>query len=279
MLGRSAGLFADRFFCLSQDIASELASFGITARRKIRVIPNGIDLTRFQSEGSKDRFRAECGLPAGVPIVGTIGRLVPVKRQDMLIRSFAGIKRQFPEAHLVLVGDGPLVAELRALSARLGLSHCIRFTGYQSHPERYLRAMDVFALTSQSEGMPQVIMEAAAAGIPVIATRVGGVPEMIEHGESGLLVAFGDEAALTAGVCNLLANQELAQRLSQAAKASVAAQFDVRRMAADYHRQLSELVSRKARPPRLLDAWSMARDIPGFTEARSVRADALASRR
>jgi glycosyltransferase involved in cell wall biosynthesis len=242
-LGRIAGRFVERFFCLTQDIASEVRARRIVPDRKIRVIPNGIDLTRFQVMDPKEHCRQACALPAAGPIIGTIGRMVALKRYDVLIRAFSRIGDSYPGAHLVLVGDGPLRPELVRLAERLKLSHRVHFPGHQSEPERYLRCMDVFALSSESEGMPQVIMEAAAAGIPIVASGVGGIPELIKHNESGLLVEPGDEEALAAGLHHLLGNPQLSSKLSRAAKERVLAHHGVNRMAGDYHRAFLELLA------------------------------------
>jgi glycosyltransferase involved in cell wall biosynthesis len=244
-LSRIAGRFADLFFCLTTDMANEVAARGIVPQSKIRVIANGIDLSRFQQARDKNRLRESLGLPIGIPLIGTIGRLVEVKRQDVLLRGFANLRDRAPEAHLVFVGDGPLLPELSALAETLHVRPYTHFVGYQAHPEDYLQALDVFALTSRSEGMPQTIMEASAAGIPVIASRVGGLPEIIEHEQSGLLFPAGDEAALAAGIWQLLSEKERAREMSEVGKRRVAERFDVRRMAADYHEYFRQLLERR----------------------------------
>src|SRR5207302_10208239 len=114
------------------------------------------------------------------------------KRQDLLIEAFALVKQHVPNAHLVVVGGGPRLSELQKVSDRLGVSSCVHLVGYQERPQRFLRLMDVFALTSRSEGMPLSVLEAWAAGVPVVASRVGGLPELVEHGRNGMLFNFGD---------------------------------------------------------------------------------------
>jgi glycosyltransferase involved in cell wall biosynthesis len=245
LLGRMAGRFADLFFCLTADIAGEAAACGIVPQSKIRIIPNGIDLSRFQEPRDKNQLRDALGLPVGVPLVGTIGRLVEVKRQDVLLRGFAKLRERASDAHLVVVGDGPLMAPLLELGEELGIAPYTHWVGYQTNPENYLQALDVFALTSCSEGMPQTVMEAAAAGIPIIASRVGGLPEIIEHGRGGLLFPSGDDAALAAGLWQLLSDKDQARKMSQASKERVEGRFDVRRMAADYHEHFRQLLEQR----------------------------------
>src|SRR5205085_5435483 len=112
-------------------------------------------------------------------------------RQDLLVEAFTALLKRVPDAWLLLVGDGPVMPQLRDFADRLQLSSRVRFAGFQSKPELYLAMMDVFALTSRSEGMPLVVLEACAAGVPVVATQVGGLREMIRSGQNGLLVPFG----------------------------------------------------------------------------------------
>jgi glycosyltransferase involved in cell wall biosynthesis len=245
LLGRLAGRFAARFYCLSEDMAAEVVARRIVPRRKVFVIGNGIDAGRFRPRGQREALRRSLGIPADAVVVGTVGRLNEVKRQDLLLRGFARLREKLPSAHLLLIGDGPLMQDLCGQAAGLGLGGCVHFLGYQPEPERYYEAMDVFALTSRSEGIPQALLEASAAGVPAVAARVGGVPEVIDDGRTGLLFPSGDEAALAAGLYALAADAELGRRLSAAARDRVETRFHVRRMAADYHRHFLELLGRE----------------------------------
>jgi glycosyltransferase involved in cell wall biosynthesis len=168
-----------------------------------------------------------------------------VKRHDLLLRAFAQVRKQLQDAHLLIVGAGPLLADLRRLAAELGVDRVTHFLGYQSEPQRYLHLIDVFALTSASEGIPQALLEASAAGIPAVASHVGGVPEVIEDGRTGLLFPNGDVEAFTCGILALLKDRERARRMGGAARARVEFLFHIRRMAAEYHSQFLELLGSK----------------------------------
>jgi sugar transferase (PEP-CTERM/EpsH1 system associated) len=242
-LGRVAGLGAARFFCLTEDMASHVAAHRIVPERKLRVIRNGIDLARFQAPcGDREGLRRSLDIPGDSLVVGTVGRLTEVKRQDVLIRAFAAVARSRPDAHLVVVGGGPLMAELRGLADLLGVGPRVHLVGFQAATERYLGAFDVFALTSRSEGMPQSVLEASVAGLPVVASRVGGLPEVIEEGRTGLLVAPGDVAELTAALLRVAGDPDFAAGLGRAGRRRVEALFDVGRMAGEYHAQFLELL-------------------------------------
>jgi glycosyltransferase involved in cell wall biosynthesis len=207
------------------------------------VVLNGVDTDRFRSRDGSEALRESLGFQPGEPVIGTVGRLNEVKRQDLLIRSFARVRERFANAKLLLVGDGPRREELEALVAELGLQHATSFAGYQARPDRFLHAMDIFALTSRAEGLPLAILEAWAAGLPVVSTSVGGIPKVVEHGKTGLLIESGDEDALTESLCRLLAEPSLSRQLADAGQARVKADFDTRRMAADYHRHYLELLA------------------------------------
>jgi sugar transferase (PEP-CTERM/EpsH1 system associated) len=243
-IGWLAGRHAARFLCVSADIAAAAEAHRIVPRRKIHVVPNGIDTDRFRDGGNPGLLRQSLGIPPGAPLIGTVGRLCEVKRQDLLIRAFHRVRARVADAHLLLVGDGPLMGELSALAAGLGLADQVHFAGYQPRPEPYLHAMDVFALSSRSEGMPLAVLEAWAAGLPVVATRVGGLPDLIDDGGTGLLVSFGDEDALAGSLCDLIADPDFTRRLGEAGRNRVESHFSLRRMADEYQRHYVELLRR-----------------------------------
>jgi sugar transferase (PEP-CTERM/EpsH1 system associated) len=247
LLARLAGRWAERFFCVSQDIATAAVALGIVPSRKVRVVPNGIDTTRFGQGGDRTAVRRWLGLPPEAIVIGTVGRLDEIKRQDLLIRAFGVVRVRFPEVHLLLVGDGPRRDELRGLAEGLGLIDCVHFAGYQAEPERFLQAMDLFALTSRSEGMPLSILEAWAAGLPVVASRVGGLPELIAQGRTGLLFAPDDETELARALAELIGDPGRAQQIGARGRDRARSQFDVSVMAGRYDGHYRELLANRGR--------------------------------
>jgi glycosyltransferase involved in cell wall biosynthesis len=240
-LGRIVGRTAQRFFCVSDDIAAEVNACRIVPARKIQVVSNGIDTQRFRQPDAGAGIRGQLGIPVNALVVGTVGRLSEIKRQDLLIQAFARVHTNLPDARLLIVGDGPQRIALHDLACRLRVDRAVHFAGYQDRPETFLRAMDVFALTSRSEGMPLVILEAWAAQVPVVASDVGGLPAMIDHNRTGLLFRSGDVVALESSLLTLLTNHDDRRRISIAALCKVVDRFDVRRMAQNYevhYRQL-----------------------------------------
>ena len=241
-LGRLAGVYAKQFFCVSRDIAAELAACRIVPDRKIQVVPNGIETNRFREPGDPWKVRKSLGIPAHAPVIGSVGRLCEVKRYDVLLRAFVFVKSRVPAAHLLLVGDGPLQGSLHGLADSLGLGDCVHFAGYQTNPEVYLQLMNVFALTSRSEGMPLALLEAWAVGLPVVASRVGGLPDLIDEGVTGLMFSPDDERCLASILCKLLTNETLARAMGAAGNRQVESQFSLGRMAGEYQRQYLKLL-------------------------------------
>jgi glycosyltransferase involved in cell wall biosynthesis len=237
-----AGSYADRFFCVSDDIADAVKAYRTVPSRKVMVVPNGIDTAAFASAGDSATLRTELGIPHGVPVIGTVGRLNEVKSQDLLIQAFARLSCHRPEPHLLLVGDGPERSRLEELTRDLGVAKRVHFAGYQPQPQQFLHLMNIFALTSRLEGMPLAVLEAWAAGLPVVASRVGGVPKMIAQGQTGLLFDPGDEVALVEAMNHLLAHPEEARRLAEAGCEYVRSRFDVRVMAETYNEHYQDLL-------------------------------------
>lgn len=243
-LGRLAGSHVRRFYCLSRDMARAIEGQRVVPRGKLRVIDNGIAFTDYQTACDTWGLRQSLGIPPQAPVIGNVARLHEVKQQDLLIRAFQRVRAAGVDAHLILVGDGPQRQELTALVRDQGLTDVVHFVGFQPQTTAYVQMMTCFALTSRSEGMPQALLEACAAGTPVIASHVGGISEVIEHERSGLLFPSGDEAALTEGLLRLLSERTWALRLAEAARQVVLARFDIRRMANDYHRDYLRLLHR-----------------------------------
>jgi glycosyltransferase involved in cell wall biosynthesis len=249
MMRRYAASFADRFCGVSQDGLADAAAYWRVRQRKLVHVPNGVDTTAF-ADGDADRqsVREELSIPATAPVAGTVGRLAEVKLQDVLIRAFAQVLPVIPTAHLVLVGDGPLRTQLEQQVRDLGLYRAVHFAGYRPDPERYLAAMDVFALPSRAEAMPLVIPEAWAAGRPVVASRVGAIPGMFADADAGYLVEPGDVAGLADRLRLLLGDLQRAREMGLAGRRLARAKYDVAVMVGAYDRLYCEVLTQKKGP-------------------------------
>jgi len=247
VLTRLAAQYASKFCCVSADVARSVGRWGTVPASKIETVLNGIDVDRYADASSRAEVRASLGIPQDARVVGTVGRLNEVKRQDLLLRAVAALGPGYEDVRVLLVGDGPERANLERLAADSGLGERTVFAGYQSSPERFLPAMDVFALTSRMEGLPLALLEAWAAGLPVVATTVGGVPEVVADGETGLLVPSGDEAAVTAALRRLLSDRGAADRLAAAGRTAVRERFSLERMASEYEARYRALMASRTK--------------------------------
>ena len=173
---------------------------------QVDVIYNGVDMRLF--EASANAGMAASDIPEGVPVIGIVANYRPVKNLDMFLQGAALVSQQFPQAVFLLVGKGPLKDELAGLAERLGIRSKVYFTNGVGSVPALLRRMSIACLTSSSEGFSNAILEYMAAGLPVIATAVGGNAEAVVDGETGLIVPPGDPAAFAAAVCRLLGNEQ-----------------------------------------------------------------------
>lgn len=235
-MARLAATRAHRVIAVSRDIAETLIRRRIVPARKIEYVPNGIPLERVAAAKDAKRIRGYLGIPEEAPVVGTVGRLNAIKRQDVLLKAFARCAQSVPDAHLIIVGDGDERPSLESLVGELGLAGRVHFAGYRSHPEPFFRAMDVFALSSDSEGMPVSLLEAWAAGVAAVTTRVGGLPEIVREGTDGLMVPPGDPEAFGTALTALLADRDRARSFGAAGAERVRAEFSLDAMVAHYTR-------------------------------------------
>lgn len=215
---------ADRVIVNSQAAWREEIAAGFPPDRMV-VVPNGV-----RCEGVRGD-RANLGLPEG-PLVVAVGTLDPVKGHRYLIEAWPRVRRDVPDAHLVLVGDGPLRDDLPRLAAALGVGGSVRFAGFHSPASPFVAACDVFVLPSVTEGMPNALLEAMCLGRAVVATRVGGVPELVDGGETGLLTPPRDSASLAAALGLLLVDGPRRAALGGAAAARARALFTIEAMTA-----------------------------------------------
>lgn len=214
LLERVLAYRTSRLVAVSRPDIDKGIAAGIGRPETYVLIRSGIDLSRFQS-AEREKARANIGVPAHAPIVGTVGRLSVQKDPLTLLHAFAGLHAR--DALLVFVGDGPLRAETESAAVRAGVADRVRFMGARDDVAGLLPGFDVFALSSRWEGLPRVVLEAMASGVPVVATDVDGVPEVVEDGVTGRSVKPGDVDALCAALDELLADAQLRDKFAVAA--------------------------------------------------------------
>lgn len=215
----------DVLVAVSVEIRDELLSLGIGRTEQYEVVPVGIDLDLFApNDHTRGRLRRQLDLDAATPLVGIVARLAEIKDHAAL---FAAI-RQLPEVHLAVLGDGELRHALEARATRLGIGNRVHFTGWWHDMPAALADLDVVALSSRNEGTPYSLIEAAAAGTPVVATDVGGVRSVVLDGETGYLVPPGDAASLADAIKALTDDPHTRRRLGTAGRDLARSRFGER---------------------------------------------------
>jgi len=228
-----AGRLPGTFCAVSEDLKRHMGTEGFPVKH-VRVIHNGIDPGPEPGSANRDAARCGLGIAADRYVVGTIARLEPVKDLPLLIDAFARLRAQMPLAELVIVGDGSEKAALARAARDYAISNAVHFTGARSDARRLLPAFDVYVNSSLTEGVSVSILEAMAGGVPVVATRVGGTPEVVLHGSTGLLVPSRDGAALTNALLQLAACLSQAKHFAAEGRRRVATHFTLDRMAESY---------------------------------------------
>lgn len=201
-LERMTARMSDTVITLTEGLRRELAEqYRITDAAHIIVLPLGLDLAPFAGTPRKNGvFRRQYGFPADAPLIGIVGRLVPVKNHRLFVEAAAKVRAQRPDARFVIVGDGETRADIEAQVAALGLTDAVTFTGWMQDVAPVYADLDVNVISSLNEGTPVSVIEALAAGCPVVATAVGGLPDLLDHGALGALVPSGDADALAAAL-------------------------------------------------------------------------------
>lgn len=241
VLDRVNDRLADHIFAISAAARDVLRDYEKVDDRRITIVPNGIDFERVRRLMTPTPL-ADLGDRPGV-IIATVGSLHPRKGHAQLVRAFAELTKREP-ARLIIVGEGPLAGELAQLAEDLGVADRVWFTGYLADPYGLLREVDIYVQPSIEEGFGIAVLEAMALGRPVIASKAGGLPELIEDGQTGLLVEPDDIAELGAALARLAADPDLRQALAANALRMAERRYDARMTSRSY---LSEYV-------RLLDA-------------------------
>jgi glycosyltransferase involved in cell wall biosynthesis len=241
-LERLLGLVSDRLIGVSEATVDDLVRLRVAPRERFEVIPLGLRLDPFLSIGAQtgSAVRTELGIAPDRVLLTAVGRLVPIKRLDVLITAMAELRSRGITPTLAIVGDGELRATLEDLGRELGVADTVRFLGHRRDLVDIVTATDIAVLTSDNEGTPVALIEAAAGGRPLVATDVGGVSEVVVPG-AGRLVAPGDAAGLADAIEELAGSKELRQRLGASAREHVRMRYQAERLVDDIERLYDRL--------------------------------------
>ena len=242
-LRRTASRLVDAYVAVTQSLSAIALERKECDPARLHVIPNGVDVQRFApNPEARQRVRAQLGIPPDAWVIGSVGRLAPEKNQLLLIEAAAPMLDQ--RRHLVLVGDGPERGALESRTAASLRADYVHLVGARDDIPDLLAAFDTFALTSHSEGLPLVVLEAMASELPVVATAVGGVPDVIDDELTGYLVAAGDNVALTRRFAWLSTRPLQAQRVASCARQLVLERYSLDAMASAYQALYEETLAR-----------------------------------
>lgn len=236
----------DAFIAVAPSHGHYMAEHEGCPASKIRVIPNGVDVEKFRPRVPGKHLLEELGLTPQTPVAGIVAALRPEKNHELFLRTAALVRERMPAARFLVVGDGPRRADLEALAHERSLEETVRFLGTRTDVAEVLSLLDVVLLTSHMEANPVSILEAMAAEKPVIATRVGSVPENVHDGCTGYLVPPGEAEEMASRVLELLGDRVLAEAMGRAGREHVLACGSVGRMVEGYQDLIAEIYTAKA---------------------------------
>lgn len=231
-LERFAARFGDLTLSVSEEHRQGALDCGVEAPERIRTVTNGVDLDRFAGIDGRS-VRARLGFAPDDVLIGSVGRLQCFKGYEYLIRALPPVFAAFPRARLILCGTGPLESQLRGECERAGIADRVHFLGFRKDIPQVMAAFDVFAQPSLREGLSIALIEAAAAGLPSVACAIAGNAEIVQDGQTGILVPPADPAALGAALRRLLEDPEAAREMGREARRRAEARFSVERMVAE----------------------------------------------
>jgi glycosyltransferase involved in cell wall biosynthesis len=246
-LNRRLARLTDAFVAVAEPHGRYLVSNEGCPARKVRVIPNGVDVERFRLRERNRRLQEELHLPADAPVAGIVAALRPEKNHEMFLRVAAAVCQRMPAARFLIVGDGSERPRLESLAQELGVAEAVQFLGTRSDVADLLPLVDVLLLTSHMEANPVCLLEAMAAGRPVVATEVGSVPETVLPYQTGFLVEPGDAAGMAGRVIELFGDRERAAAMGKAGREHVVAHWSVENMVRGYEEMIAGIYESKCR--------------------------------
>ena len=238
---------SDALIAVSPEIRDELLDLGVGRASQYHVIPVGIELAPYlAATANGHRLRTAMRVSRAASVIAIVGRLVPIKDHETLFQAL----QQLDGVYLAVIGDGELRSRLEQRVAQLGIAERTRFLGWTHELAPMLADADVVVLTSRNEGTPLALIEAMAAARPVVATNVGGVPQVVQDGQSGLLCSPGDVNSIAAAISTLLVQRELADRLGSEGRSRVLGRFGIPAMITAHAELYADMIHRHQNPTR-----------------------------
>jgi glycosyltransferase involved in cell wall biosynthesis len=248
LMYRAMATFADRVICLTKRNAEIARQTGL-GNAPLVILPNGVEIDIFDAplKTSRADLRATFGIPETAPLAVALCVLRPEKALDRLLRAFPEVVRSQPDAHLLIVGDGPMMEPLTAMTEAEGLTDRVHFAGYRTDVADVMRASDLFVLPTMFDAQPTVIMEAMASRLPVVSTTFSGIPDMVENGVHGTLVEPGNVPQLAHALADMMANPEKAKAFGEAGRKRAVEAFSMDRQIERLAQLYDELIAGRRR--------------------------------
>ncbi len=244
LIRKGLSYFIDSYITVSKELGEWLITQVGIDKKKVHIICNGVDTTRFNPD-NKDLIRKKYHYTDQDIVIGTVGRLDPVKDQQLLIKAFAQLNLVHHRLILLIIGDGPSWKNLEKLASDLGVRTKIHFLGARTDVPELLKLLDIFVLPSIAEGISNTLLEAMATGLPVIATRVGGNPELVVDNETGYLIPKEDLGALVKSLDHYILNKHLRNQHGTTGRERVVREFSLDKMVARYEALYTDLITQK----------------------------------
>lgn len=225
--------FTRSLVCVGEELRQELLGWNLTDPKKLVTIYSGIDFSAYVPQREALEIKRELGLDGCYPILGSVGRLCEQKAQYYLVEAVAGLRNKFPQLRLLLVGDGELRPRLTERIRELGLSSHVLLLGERDDIAELLHTFDIYVMSSNWEGVGRALTEAMFSGLPIVATAVNGVTELVVHEQTGLLVPPHEPRALAAAIDRMASEPELARNLGSSARRKAQALMDAEKMVKD----------------------------------------------
>jgi len=245
LLEKYAAGITDKIIAISDPLKKIFVENGVAPEDKFITIYSGIELDKFRVRVDLEQKRMSLGIEQGELVLGVVGRLAEGKGHEFVIQAIPAVVQEIPRVKFIFVGDGPLKTNLEKLAEGLGVKDKVIFTGERNDIPELLRVFDVFCLASLYEGMGRVILEAQVAGKPVIATKIGGIPDVVVENKTAILVEPKDSSGLADAVIKLLKDENLRRQMSKAAEEFVDYHFSAQKMVEDIIKLYNELLEVK----------------------------------
>jgi len=246
IMNRILSKITDKIVAVSENVKEDIIRYDSIDPSKIEVIPNGIDVERFNPEKNTTDIRKEFSLEEDDIVIGFIGRIVPAKGLEYLLNALPYLKEEFKSIKLLIVGEGSLVEELKERAKKNNILDNILFIGRRRDIPEILASINIFVMPSIAEGLPNALLEAMAMGKPIVTTEVGGIPEIVKNGFNGLLVPPRDTLSLSKAIKELISNDRLAAKLGQAARDLVHDNLSIKAIAQKWQSLYLSILKEKA---------------------------------